>query len=438
MLSASFRTELTWFVSASAVALGIGLIIGWPVLALTFALAAYTLWLLYRLERVVQWLRSGGKPRRAPHSNGLSDEIIQLIHREKKYSRKQRHKLKESLFQFNTLAANLPDAIIVLDKENQIKWSNSAARSLLAIDPERDIGQRIDNLLRTPAFADFLLDSSDRPEAEIECPTSPDKTLAIRRVRNGRRMSVLIAADITQRVKVRRMRKDFVADVSHELRTPLTVIGGYLELLLEHDEFAPEVYDALNQVSLQSDRMRGIVGDLLELSKIESNPLEEHEGESVNISKLINAMLVPLKKDARQHKFLLHLDDTISVSGSERELYSACNNLLTNAVKYTDPGTTVSVSWTLCDDGSARYCVSDDGPGIEPRHLSRLSERFYRVDTGRSRDQGGTGLGLAIVKHAVQRHGGTLEINSTPGSGSQFVALFPSSRVMVSRETAVL
>ena len=195
--------------------------------------------------------------------------------------------------------------------------------------------------------------------------------------------------------------------------------------------------DAVNELTAQSDRMRGIVDDLLVLSKLEANLLGEREGEIVNVAAMIRSMIGPLKKEASRHRFELNLDDSLAVLGSEREIYSACNNLLTNAIKYTGDGTIVSVSWQLDDNtGSALYEVSDNGPGIEARHLSRLSERFYRVDAGRSRQQGGTGLGLAIVKHAIQRHGGYLDIKSHPGSGSQFTAAFPANRVQLMSKVA--
>lgn len=429
MFSANFKTELGWFCAGSVAAFMAGAVIGWPTLSLILFLGGYVIWLLYRLETMVRWLRSGGKTSRAPFSRGLTDEMVELIHREKKYSRKQKNRFRSSLAQFNNLAANLPDAIIVINEDYEIRWSNPAARSLLNIHPKKDQGQRVDNLIRNPDFGEFLATQAENAEVEIQGLVAAERTLTVRKVPSKNKMTVLIAADITQRVKVREMRKAFVGDVSHELRTPLTVIRGYLEMLQEYDTLDPAVVEALNEVSAQSDRMRGIVEALLELSKLEANPLGDDEGEPVDVTAMVKSMTMQLNKVSPKHIFELDMDDALVVIGSERELYSACNNLLTNAVKYTEPGSVISVSWHLLNDGTARYRVSDNGPGVEPRHLSRLSERFYRVDTGRSREQGGTGLGLAIVKHAVQRHGGTFDIKSTPGSGSQFTAVFPSTRV---------
>lgn len=436
MISANLKSELTWFCAGSVAALFVGALIGLPAITVVLFMAGYTVWVLYRVEKLVSWLRKGAKPSHAPYSHGLTDEMLQLIHREKKYSRKQKNRYRRSLAQFNSLAANLPDAITVLNQDFEIRWSNPAAKMLLNIHPERDRGQRIDNLIRDPAFSEFLNNQDGEIEAEIRGPVSGDRTLAVRLVPSEKQMTVLIAADITQRAKVREMRKTFVADVSHELRTPLTVIRGYLEMLQEHSELQPPVLEAIGEVSLQSDRMRGIVEDLLRLSKLEANPLHEDEGELVNVASMIRRMAAPLRVEAPTHTLITHLDDSIAVLGSERELYSVCNNLLTNAIRYTDEGTTIVITWKHDKDGQASFSVADNGAGIEPRHLSRLSERFYRVDTGRAREQGGTGLGLAIAKHAIQRHGGTLDIASTPGTGSCFTAYFPASRVQALQKIA--
>lgn len=434
MISNNLRVELVWFLGGSLLvavcSFAIGLSIP-AVLMLTIAfMLAYVVWILSRINALVDWLRSGAKPAVAPDSIGLTDEMVGLIHKEKKYSRKQKNRYRRTLAQFNSLAADLPDATIVLNSEFSIRWANSASMKLLNIQADKDRGQRIDNLFRDPDFREFLHNDTASGEIEINAPIDQGRILSIRKVPTGNKMIVLIASDITQRVQVREMRKAFVADVSHELRTPLTVIRGYLEMLQENDDFDPSAREALQQVIAQSDRMRGIVEDLLELSKLEANPLGETEGDTVDVAAMIKSLVNPLMKSATHHNFIFKLDESTALLGSEREIYSVCNNLITNAIKYTEPGSTIEVYWQVQSDGTALFRVTDDGPGIEPRHLSRLSERFYRVDQGRSREQGGTGLGLAIVKHAVQRHGGVLEIDSTPGSGSCFGSRFPMNRVL--------
>ena len=429
MIGHQFRTELAWFGTGLAVAGLTGLLLNAVSITLLAFSVLYAIWTLKRLDRIVGWLQNGGKAQKAPFSHGLTEEMVRLVHREKKYSQKQKNRFKASLGQFNSLASSMPDAIIVINDDDEIRWSNPAARHMVNIHPERDRGQRIDNLIRNPLFSEFLQNESASIELEIQGAQSIDRMLELRRVRIKKNLTALIGADITQRAKVREMRKTFVADVSHELRTPLTVIRGYLEMLLEHKNHPPEVDDALHVVASQSARMHEIVEALLELSKLEANPLGDSEGDIINVSEMLRTLVSTLQKESPKHTFELELDDSLAMLGTEREIYSACNNLLTNAVKYTNAGTTITVHWGLDDNGDAVYSVTDNGPGIELRHLSRLSERFYRVDTGRSREQGGTGLGLAIVKHAVQRHGGSFQIQSQPGTGSTFSATFPGNRV---------
>ncbi len=436
MLSNSLKREISVFLTGLLAMALVSFVVGIPVAGLLVYLIGYVIWLLRRMDGMVRWLSEGAKPAKAPQTSGLTDAMVQLIHREKKYSRKQRNRYRRTLAQFNSLAADLPDATVVLDKDFEIRWSNSAAQRLLNINPEKDRGQRIDNLVRVPAFREFLHNQLDEAELEIPGVGSNDRVLAIRKVPTGKRMTVLIAADITQRVQVREMRKAFVGDVSHELRTPLTVIRGYLEMLRENKSLDAEMTLGLEQVTAQSDRMRGIVEDLLQLSKLEGNPLAENEGDTLNVCAMIQTMVHTLRESSQSHEFILDLDSSLALLGSEREIYSACHNLLTNAVRYTDPGTTVHVSWQLNPDGEAVYTVTDNGHGIEARHISRLSERFYRVDSGRSRDDGGTGLGLAIVKHAAQRHGGQLSISSTPGTGSIFTITFPPIRALPLHQAA--
>lgn len=427
-LSPSLRSEISWVVAGFIGVLLIGFALGAPAIGVVIYLACYVAWLLLRMNALVSWLSAGAKPSEAPPTTGLSDEIVQLVHREKKYSRKQKNRYRSTLAQFNSLASDLPDATVVLSEDHEIRWSNAAALNLLNIHPDRDKGQRIDNLIRIPEFREFLHSEEGAEELEIPGPVAHEKVLAVRKVRTGKHMKVLIAADITQRVQVREMRKVFVADVSHELRTPLTVIRGYLEMLRDDSNMDEETLNSLDQITVQSDRMRGIVEDLLQLSKLEGNLLGKSEGTVVNVSNMIESMIAPLNEISADHQITIQVDPSLQLMGSESELYSAFNNLLTNAVRYTDPGTKIQVVWDTDHEGSPRYSVSDNGPGIEARHLSRLSERFYRVDASRSRDAGGTGLGLAIVKHAAQRHGGVLNISSTPGTGSVFTITFPASR----------
>jgi len=430
------RQELSWFVLGLLLAVIVGLIADQFLLIPLLYCICYSLWMLIRMSAIVDWLETGASVKKAPPTLGLTDHIVGLTHREKKYSRKQKNRYRTALAQFNSLAAELPDATVLLDEFKQIRWSNNAARLLLNIHPERDRSQRIDNLVRDPVFQEFLA-NPDATEIELDSPTGRNVMLQMRKVPSGKGMTVLIANDITQRVKTREMRKAFVGDVSHELRTPLTVIKGYLEILQGDKSLPDKMQDALGQVAEHSARMQHIVDHLLELSKLEGSHLNDHEGEPVPVSQLINTLVSGLQTaTGKDHQFELSLNDNLALLGSENEIYSACHNLITNAVNYTPAGSKIKVVWQLDDQGQPTLDVIDDGAGIEARHLPRLSERFYRVDTGRSRESGGTGLGLAIVKHATQRHGGELQIDSQPGKGSHFTITFPASRSIDSRSAS--
>lgn len=422
--------EIRWLLTALAGGLVLGGVAGLPLTLLPLlAVIGYALWLIKRSNDVVTWLEAGAETALTPASAGLSDAMITNVHREKRYSAKQKERYKRSFAQFNALAAELPDATIVINEQRQIRWANASALTLLGIHPERDRGQRIDNLLRDPAIQAFLSEPPGKGDIEVPAPRAPEKTLLLHLASPARNMYLFVARDITQRARSREIRKGFVADVSHELRTPLTVISGYLEVLLDDRTLPPSVQQALRQVGEQSDRMRELVEHLLELSRLENNPLGDDEGEPVVLGELIHPIRDGLAHDSPQHEFSIDADPLLTVTGSPSELYSVCQNLMTNAVHYTSPGTRIDVSWKPGPEGGATFEVRDNGPGIEPHHLPHLSERFYRVDRGRARASGGTGLGLAIVKHVAERHGGDLIIDSTPGTGSTFQVNFPASRI---------
>lgn len=434
--SRAARTEFAWLAMALVGGAVVGALVSHPYAGALLAVLGYAIWLICRLDVVLAWQRSGAHVATAPPTAGLTEQAVALIHRMRKQGRKQKNRFKRALDQFNTLAAEMPDATVVLDEQRQIRWANAAAKRLLGIDGERDKGQRIDNLLRGPDFQAFLSADDASSDHEIAAPVAPELTLALRKASAGNKFVLVIARDITQRVRVREMRKAFVGDVSHELRTPLTVIGGYLEVLGDDRTLPIPVQQAIRNVTDQSERMRLLVEHLLELSQLEGNPLDEDEGERVALSALVRDVVAAQQRTAvdtphRPHAFELALDESLLLRGAEPELYSVCQNLIGNAVRHTAPGTAVDISWQRAATGEAVFEVTDHGQGVDQRHLPRLSERFYRVDPGRARASGGTGLGLAIVKHVAQRHGGSLEIASTPGQGSTFRVIFPEHRALV-------
>lgn len=444
----AWRQEVWWLIFGAICIAAVGWLFGYPLQALLVCAVAYIGWMHMRVFGIVRWLQAGGAKRSAPPTVGIMNDVVHLVHREKAYSRKQKNRFKRSLLQFNNLAAELPDVTVVLDKHFVIRWANAAARAHLNVHSERDRGQRIDNLIRDPDFHAFIHSKDPSVEIEMVAPGNPAMMLSCRLIPSGRGLSVLVARDVTQRIRLREMRKDFVDDVSHELRTPLTVIRGYTEMLMDSSGLDETTRNAVEKVQEQSDRMMHIVQKLLHLSRLEGNPLGDHEGDVIGVPDLVRALVTDLRNTAStEHSWVLNLDESLALRGNYDEIYSVVQNLLQNAVKYSGDNTLITINWsredvlsstadltegsTTEEFASACLTVSDNGIGIEPRHLPRLSERFYRVDRARARESGGTGLGLAIVKHITQRHGGQLLIDSVPGEGSVFTIHFPAQRVEI-------
>lgn len=388
---------------------------------------------LYRLER---WLRhrSVEDP---PDFRGVWGDVVALVTRI--YRRKQFHKKRiVNLFrEFRRLTTAMPDAVIVLNDEREIQWFNRNAVRVLGLRRKVDFGQRIDNLLRHPDFRRYLEAGEYATPIVLRSPTSPDTTLALHAVPYGDGQVLLLARDVTRETRLEAMRKDFVANASHELRSPLTVISGYLDTLVDEPDLDPAWRGPLQEMRRQAERMRAVVNDLLELSRLEAS-----DGEAPSDVVDVAGMLALLRKEvlALEHRpkdVVLRLDSDAKLAGAENELHSIFGNLVSNAVKYTPPDGRIELRWWT-DGAGAHFAVKDTGVGIPGEHLPRITERFYRVDPGRARATGGSGLGLAIVKHALQRHGGTLEIDSVEGKGSTFTCHFPARRIVPSELVAAV
>ena len=436
--------ELWRLLSGLVVAILLGLVTSQIALCVIGFLLVFSLWMVHRMFTLHQWLAQGARTDLTPDAVGLAGKIVQLMHRDKRNGERHRQRLRETLAQFRTLAAELPDATVVTDDRLQIQWCNKSAHSLLGVSSQRDAGQRIDNLLRQPEFHAFLQSGQVGTELEMASPMNEEVMLLLTMVPTTDRMRIISARNVTQRVKVREMRKAFVANVSHELKTPLTVINGFTEMLLDDPELDQNHREALGKMQGQSERMDFLIEDLLTLSKLESSRLGDSQGSHIHVSDLVQAMVENFRQTSgKAHNFDVRLDDDLGLLGIETEIYAACQNLISNAIAYTDPGTLIEIRWYRSETGSdmpsgAHFEVNDHGAGIEPEHLPRLSERFYRVDAGRARRHGGTGLGLAIVKHVAQRHGGTLIVDSEPGAGASFIVNLPAARVMDLSHAATL
>jgi two-component system phosphate regulon sensor histidine kinase PhoR len=347
----------------------------------------------------------------------------QLRQRTKSHKKRYRQVLKEIRKSTNAM----PDGAIILNESFEIMTCNSAAKKLAGFRPRQDRGQRVDNILRDPAFSEYLKSGNFKKPVQIRSPLRPELWLACRIVPYGAEQRLLLLQDITERHRLTTLRREFVANASHELRSPLTVVSGYLDIL-DSDPETPEGWEKpIEQMLIQTTRMNQIVGELLELSRLESAgtaPMDEF----IDVSGLLAAARKAFigQEDVPEIEIVESAD--AQLCGSTAEIETVILNLLSNAIRHTEPDGRIEMGWRTTGKGG-RIWVRDTGIGIEPEHIPRLTERFFRVDTGRSRDRGGVGLGLAIVKHALERHEATLDVDSTPGEGSTFTCVFPSARL---------
>jgi len=398
-------------------------------------LAALSLALLYyhlhNLRLLSNWLEHGEAPD-PPRARGAWDNLHALLHRSRRESARREAELVDMLTRWREAARALPDGVVILD-DDRIAWCNDTARVHLEIDPVRDAGVPITHLVRIPEFLEYLEEGRYNRPLQVTAPHSGERVLSLQVVPYGVNQRLVLSRDVTQYKQLERMRREFVANVSHELRTPLTVVAGFLETLRdERDPQASRHY--IDLMTEQSQRMLRLVEDLLTLSALESSPPPPME-ELIEMRKLLDRLGAEARALSNgRHRIVVDGEEGIDLVGSEKELSSAFGNLVSNAIRYTPETGTVRLRWHRTDDGAA-FDVEDTGIGIAPEHLPRLTERFYRVDRGRSRETGGTGLGLAIVKHALSRHGAALDIASTLGEGSTFTARFAGPRVR-ERKTA--
>jgi two-component system phosphate regulon sensor histidine kinase PhoR len=418
------------FVALVLLATLIGLVSGHTALVLCIALAGYSLLQLWRLIRLDHWLRHR-RTLEPPDASGAWGEVIAVVSRI--YRRKRYHKAQfmRLLREFRSLTSAIPDGALLLGPGNEILWFNAKAAQWLRLKRKRDYGMRVENLLRHPHFIAYLGQSDTSEGVVIHEPTA-DRWLSFHLVKTpGPQRQLLILRDVTRLVQVESLRKDFVANASHELRSPLTVINGYLEALTEDDKLDPAWRGPVLEMRRQAERMGTIVGGLLELSKLESNQRAQEEGvvDVSGILALVKRECLAMSSGPRRVE--VRTDSNAKLRGIETELYSVVSNLVSNAAKHTPLEGEIELRWWV-DAAGAHLAVKDSGSGIAAEHLPRLTERFYRVDSGRTRDRGGAGLGLAIVKHALQRHDSTLSIDSVEGRGSTFTCHFPLQRVVSS------
>lgn len=390
------------------------------------------LWQEFRLAR---WLENpdGVEP---PDATGTWGDIFYRLQKLQRRQKASTSELTNALEQFEHAAQAVPDGMVILNGNEQIEWCNPASRKYMGLDCERDRGQFIRYLMRQAHFLDFL-DAADFSRRLVcKSPINREVSLSVQLVPFGEGKKLLVARDITELERVDAMRRDFIANVSHELRTPLTVVGGFVETLADAPELPSAESHRYYELMLDhTRRMQRLLDDLLTLSRLES---DEHtlKEEDVSVSDMARALAAEAESLSRgRHRVHVELGSEASLRGNLQEIRSALGNLVSNAVRYTPEGGEITLSWKL-REGEGVFAVTDTGEGIAGEHIPRLTERFYRVDRSRSRETGGTGLGLAIVKHVLTRHGARLEIQSIPGKGSTFSAVFPAARVRAAEPAA--
>lgn len=396
----------------------------WTTLTLGLALQlGYHLrqWLI--LER---WTRTPS-PERELDGSGAWSELFSRLHRHERELHRNLAYWQNELARYGAAGQALTIGVVIVGSGWRIEWCNQMAEEQLGLDQKKDIGEPITHIVRSPLFLSYLGSTDFTAPLQMRSEHTDNMLLSIRIIDYGENRRLIQIADITQSERVDQMRRDFVANVSHELRTPLTVLSGFLETLRELDLDAAERNHYLGIMSEQASRMQRIVEELLMLSTMEAAP--PPASEHINMTVLLDK----LQRDAEALSGGRHQIERIQGShadllGSESEIASALGNLVSNAVRYTPAGGSIRILWNASEQGAV-FAVEDTGIGIDPAHIPRLTERFYRVDRGRSRESGGTGLGLAIVKHAITRHQATLHISSTPGKGSCFAVHFPASRI---------
>ena len=406
----------------------IGAVVDQVVPLLFLALLAYSLRSLFNLQRLAKWL---GNPQveDIPIQFGLWGDIYSRISRVSKRHAQRERRLTTLLNEYSASTSALPDATVALDPNGRIRWFNEAASRLLGLQPAKDIGQPLSNLFRNPELSAFIKAADYSRTLQTSAPGSLETKLEVRLAPYGEGQTLLLAQDISERIRHERIRKDFVANVSHELRTPLTVLSGFIENL-QNDEglHEPRLVRPLELMGQQTERMRQIVEDLLLLARLEGESTAGRQDE-VDVAELLNLVAEEcraLRPDAPAID--CEIRSLRRIRGDAKQLRSAVTNLVVNAVNHTPPDGQVTLIWA--DEGRGGVLeVADTGEGIAPEHVPRLTERFYRVDTGRSRERGGTGLGLAIVKHILKRHDARLDIQSRLGQGSRFICHFAASRL---------
>lgn len=420
------------FVAGVAFILAAGGLIGW--------LYGYTAWgFLVAALSVLAWqTRQLLSFNRALHTrdferfrygDGIWQQMFSRFNYENERALRAKREYRRVLKEIRRSTDAMPDGAVVLDEQNQIVMCNKAAKRLGGLKRKKDRGQRVDNILRDPKLTKLLHSGKFAREIEIPSPVIDDGWLNCRVVPYGANQKLLFLRDITDRIRLNRMRRDFVANASHELRSPLTVISGYLDSLAEDPELEQSWGQPIRQMQQQASRMNTVVSELLELSRLESAGRASKD-EAVDVGGLLASVKKPFLGQHDVAAIEVDTQSSAQLLAVGNEIESLITNLLSNAVRHTPADGHITLTWLVDNDG-AEIVVKDTGEGIPSDQIPRLTERFFRVHRGRAREDGGVGLGLAIVKHVLVRHDGELSVSSEPGEGSEFRCRFPAERVLL-------
>lgn len=416
-----------------AILCALGALVGWLFSAvgagIAIGLSCYVFYQLRQLYALHHWLTQPTHHKPLV-GNGVWGALFDRLDRYQKVQQVTQRRLRDTLSRIKDSSEAMRDSVVMLDRQGYIEWWNSAAERMLGLDCLQGRRQHITRLLRDERFVDYFNALDYREPLTLTSPSDEQLILQCQITLYGNDERLLMVRDITRLHRLEQVRRDFVANVSHELRTPLTVLTGYLELYQDMAEvLPPRLGRGVTQMQKQTARMQNLVNDLLMLSRLENN---ERSGSDTRIT--LASLLETVRRDAEalsdsQQRITLEIHSPHDLMGCEQELHSAISNLAFNAVRYSGPGSHIVLRWRTLGDGACLE-VEDDGEGIAAAHIPRLTERFYRIDKGRSTATGGTGLGLAIVKHVLLRHEARLEIDSRLGQGATFRCVFPRQRLI--------
>lgn len=404
----------------------VGWLYGYPVWGLLVAALLALAWQIRQLLGFERALRTGNFDN-FRLGESLWAQIFSRFRFEHERGVRRKASYRRLLREVRKSTDAMPDGAVILDADNEIISCNRAVGELAGLKRKKDKGQRIDNILRDPELVSLVNGGDYDRSVEIQSPVKDGDWLNCRVVPYGADQKLLIIRDVTERMRLAKMRRDFVANASHELRSPLTVISGYVDSLAEDGELPPHWVKPVQQMRSQSQRMNQILRELMELSRLEASGTAASD-QKVDVGKLLTDVKSTFDGQANAAHIVIEAESDLRLACSQPEIESVVVNLLSNALRHTPPEGQIRLVWRAHDD-CASLSVEDTGDGIQPEHIPHLTERFFRVDRGRSRDAGGVGLGLAIVKHSLTRHDARLEITSVPGEGSQFRCIFPANRV---------